>query len=105
MVICGAGRRIKEFSRAVISLCASVFSMEAWLRVHQHVLLFLLGIFFFFLISFIGTSLVIQWLRLHVSTAGGVGWIPGHRTKIPHTAQQGKKKNVLFSSSDLKFCL
>ena len=31
-----------------------------------------------------GTSLVVQWLRLHASTAGGMGSIPGWRTKIPH---------------------
>ena len=92
MVICGAGRRIKEFSRAVISLCASVFSMEAWLRVHQHVLLFLLGIFFFFLISFIGTSLVIQWLRLHTLNAWDTGLIPGWVAKILHAIGGGLKQ-------------
>ena len=26
-----------------------------------------------------GTSLVVQWLRCHASTAGGVGSIPGQR--------------------------
>ena len=31
-----------------------------------------------------GTSLVIQWLRLHASTARGTGVIPGQGTKIPH---------------------
>ena len=31
-----------------------------------------------------GTSLVVQWLRLHVSTAGGVDSIPFLGTKIPH---------------------
>ena len=30
-----------------------------------------------------GTSLVVQWLRLHASTPGGVGWIPGQGTKNP----------------------
>ena len=39
-----------------------------------------------------GTSLAGQWLRLHASTAGGVGLIPGCGTKIPHATQHGKKK-------------
>ena len=29
-----------------------------------------------------GTSLAVQWLRLHASTAGGTGTIPGQRTGI-----------------------
>ena len=33
-----------------------------------------------------GTSLVVQWLRLHAPTAGGLCFIPGRGTKIPHTA-------------------
>ena len=33
-----------------------------------------------------GTSLVVQWLRLHVRNAGGLGLIPGRGTKIPHSA-------------------
>ena len=32
----------------------------------------------------LGTSLVVQWLNLHTSTAGGVGVIPGGITKILH---------------------
>ena len=32
------------------------------------------------------TSLVVQWLRLQASTAGGMGSIPGQGTKIPHAA-------------------
>ena len=31
-----------------------------------------------------GTSLAVQWLRLHASTAGGTDLIPGQGTKIPH---------------------
>ena len=31
-----------------------------------------------------GTSLVVQWLRLHASNAEGMGSIPGWGTKIPH---------------------
>ena len=33
---------------------------------------------------FQGTSLVVQWLRLSSSNAGGVGSIPGWETKMPH---------------------
>ena len=46
-----------------------------------------------------GTSLAGQWLRLWAPTAGGVGLIPGCRTKIPQAARCGhpppkkKKKN------------
>ena len=36
------------------------------------------------------TSLEIQWLKLHVSTAGGMGLIPGLETKIPHATTQPK---------------
>ena len=39
-----------------------------------------------------GTSLEAQWLRLHASTAGGVGSIPGWGTKIPHVMQHGQNK-------------
>ena len=39
-----------------------------------------------------GTSLAVQWLRLHASTAGGTGSIPGCGTKIPHAMWHGQKK-------------
>ena len=44
----------------------------------------------------LGTSLVVQWLSLCTSTAGGVGLIPGQGTKIPHAAwpRQKKKKGA-----------
>ena len=32
----------------------------------------------------LGTSLVVQWLRLCSASAGGVGLVPGRGTKIPH---------------------
>ena len=32
----------------------------------------------------IGTSLVVQWLRLHSSIAVSAGLLPGQATKIPH---------------------
>ena len=34
-----------------------------------------------------GPSLAFQRLRLHASTAGGTGSIPGQGTKIPHALQ------------------
>ena len=36
---------------------------------------------------------MVQWLRLHASTAGGAGSIPSRETKIPLTVQCGQKKN------------
>ena len=39
----------------------------------------------------IGTSLAVQWLRLHTSTAGDTGSIPGWVTKIPRAVQHGQK--------------
>ena len=39
-----------------------------------------------------GTSLVVQWLRLHVSTAGGMGLIPGQGPKILYAVVQQKQK-------------
>ena len=55
-------------------------------------------LFFFFFISLTtkmkapGTSLAVRWLRLHTSTAGGAGSIPGWETKIPHATTQPKKR-------------
>ena len=46
----------------------------------------------FLLKSNTGTSLAVQWLRLHTPNAGGTGLIPGWRTKIPHAAWCGLKK-------------
>ena len=42
--------------------------------------------------SFSGTSLVVQWLRLHTSNAGGRGSVPGQGIKIPHATWYSKKK-------------
>ena len=39
-----------------------------------------------------GISVAVQWLRLHASIAGGMGWIPGQGTRIPHATQRGQKK-------------
>ena len=38
-----------------------------------------------------GISLVVQWLRLHTSTAGALGFLPGQETKIPQATWYGKK--------------
>ena len=38
------------------------------------------------------TSLAVQWLSLHASTAGGMGSIPGGGTKIPDATWCGQKK-------------
>ena len=38
-----------------------------------------------------GTSLGVQWLRLHASIAGDECLIPGGETKIPHTVWHGQK--------------
>ena len=39
----------------------------------------------------IGTSLVVQWLRLCTSTAGAAGSIPRQGTKILHSVPPSKK--------------
>ena len=43
----------------------------------------------------LGISLVVQWLRLHASTAGDAGWIPGWEAKIPiMCCTRGHKKKT-----------
>ena len=45
-----------------------------------------------------GTSLAGQWLRIHASTAGGVGSIPGRGTKILHASwcrQKIKERRII----------
>ena len=42
------------------------------------------------------TSLVVQWLRLHASSARGMGLIPGWGTKIPHAMWPKNLKNKYF---------
>ena len=42
----------------------------------------------------VGTSLVVQWLRLCASTARGPGSIPGWGTKILRVAVRPKKKGM-----------
>ena len=43
---------------------------------------------------YVGTSLVVEWLRCHTSTAGGMGLIPSWGTKIPHVVQSGQKRII-----------
>ena len=38
----------------------------------------------------LGTSLAVQWLRLHTSTIEGTGSTSGQGTKIPHAIQHGQ---------------
>ena len=46
----------------------------------------------------VGDFVVVWWLTLHSSNAGGMGSIPGQGIKIPHAVQHGqeikKKKKV-----------
>ena len=44
-----------------------------------------------FKMNWLGNSLAVQWLELQASTAGGMGSIPGLRTKIPQAAQCAQK--------------
>ena len=39
-----------------------------------------------------GTSLAVQWLELHASTAGGAGLIPVRGTKIPQATRHNQLK-------------
>ena len=39
-----------------------------------------------------GTSLSVQWLRFHASTAGGTGSTPGQGTKIPQAVWHDQNK-------------
>ena len=41
-----------------------------------------------------GISLVVQWLRLHASSAGGTGLIPVQGTKIPHATWYSQNKQT-----------
>ena len=52
------------------------------------------------------TSLLVPWLRRHVSNAGGTGSIPGQGTKIPHAdvAWSKGKEKVLFLSLSHRHC-
>ena len=47
------------------------------------------------------TSLAVQWLRLHASTAGRMGLIPGWGTKMPHT--MSRKQTTTTKIFNLSF--
>ena len=42
-----------------------------------------------------GTSLAVQWLRLHAPSAGGMGSIPDQGTKIPHATWPKKRLHLV----------
>ena len=43
-----------------------------------------------------GSSLIVQWLRLHAVQAEGVGSVSDQGTKIPHAVQLGKKQTKRY---------
>ena len=50
-----------------------------------------------------GTSLVVQWLGFHASTAGGAGSVPGGGTKMPHATQCSQEiKKIKNRTSDMR---
>ena len=49
--------------------------------------------------SRVGTFLVVQWLRLHASTAGGTGLIP-HGILVPDQGSKFKKKFFKVTSAN-----
>ena len=46
------------------------------------------------------TSLAVQCLELHVSTAGSMGLVPGRPTEIPHATRHGQKKKKTNTNSN-----
>ena len=46
-----------------------------------------------------GTSLVVQWLRLHAPSARGMGSIPGWGTKTLHATWHGQKNPTKIPSA------
>ena len=50
----------------------------------------------------LGTSLAVQWLRVHAPNTEGTGLVPGRETKIPHAAWYGlnKMKNLVLDPSE-----
>lgn len=92
----GGGRRSQKAMRVLLSIgYTGMFSLLKIIK-------YLLGLVYFFICMLhfnkkffkrTETFLVVQWLRLRTSTAGGVGVIPGWGTKLSHTAWQ--KENSL----------
>ena len=50
-----------------------------------------------------GTSLAVQWLRLYISTEGGLGSIPAQEPKIPPAMQYCKKNFFNIRIKKIKF--
>ena len=48
--------------------------------------------------------MVVQWLRLRTSTAGGTGSIPGQGTKIPQAAQHCQNKQTNKQTKNFTAC-
>ena len=74
--------------------------LTTWEALHQHFLKYkdkhcigLVENVIFLQKRKLGTSLVVQWLRLCASTAGGAGLIPGQGSRIPYAVQCGPKIN------------
>ena len=63
------------------------FSNQAW-NVSK------VGMGFHFKNQCAGTSLEVQWLRLHTSNVGGAGSIPGWGTKIPYAMWCSQKIKI-----------
>ena len=49
--------------------------------------------------SFLGSSLVARWLRLHAPNTGGTGSFPGWGTKIFHAARFSLRKKKKFKNT------
>ena len=49
----------------------------------------------------LGNSLVVQWLGLRASTAGGPGLIPSRGTEILYAAWHGQKKTTIREASTI----
>ena len=52
----------------------------------------------------LGTSLVVQWLGLYASTAGGMILIPGQGARFPQAAWFGQNKKVWVTYTGLEKC-
>ena len=52
-----------------------------------------------------GNSLVVQWLGLHASIAGGPGSIPCQGTNIPQAVQNGQRKKKRLVGEFYVMCI
>ena len=60
------------------------------MHMYMYIYVYRLELNFTLILKSRGTSLEVQWLRLHASTARGMGLIPDPGTKIPHAMQRKK---------------